>query len=496
MQNPKLTGSSIAFLLTPFRQSLYEALAVRLKQEHGCSLHAYFATEMEASRYSETSPPDLWSSINAWDKLTGSITKAGVSLDKEIERAQEFEALLGETINRMTFSNRQLGRGYSPGGACYPRAQIYEEAGYANFLHAYNTQLSFWQREFEEKSISLIIDGDVLVAALARSMGVQFRRIIGARYKNNWFWSVDEYQTNPDLVLPDSVEGEESAEITQAYATSSLRVSKHARKASLFYSLKTSIRSAINYAYWRLIGADRYKNLTFWGLVLSPYRERSRFWDAMRLSDTTLDEVRDRRFVYFPMHKEPETSFTTRSPNVTDQLAVIIALSRDLPAGVQLVVKENIISTGQRPKGYLKQIKDLKNVVLIDPYASSVELIKNSLGVATITGTAGMEAAIMGKPVIVFAEKAPYAILDHVRVVSGVGDVRQDLAWLIAARTEEQRDEAKRNGARYEAAVRNASFDMEDYGAKIVGTKGFQQVKKSVVDKSFDALVRSMAPRA
>ena len=44
----------------------------------------------------------------------------------------------------------------------------------------------------------------------------------------------------------------------------------------------------------------------------------------------------------------------------------------------------------------------VKNVVILNKYESSIELIRGSVGVATITGTAGWEALFNNKPVMVF----------------------------------------------------------------------------------------------
>ena len=179
------------------RRSVYSAIARRLKQEFGTRVHLYVATESEVQGLRDWEEERFWSSITCWNGLTERITDSDLDEAAVIARARDFEVRLGETTNRLTFSHRQFGRGHSPGSYHYPRAAHFERASYLQVLHGYNESVAFWEREITEKGLRLIIDGNKLVSATTRMMGVPFRRMIGSRYKNYWFWTPDEYQSNP-----------------------------------------------------------------------------------------------------------------------------------------------------------------------------------------------------------------------------------------------------------------------------------------------------------
>ena len=59
---------------------------------------------------------------------------------------------------------------------------------------------------------------------------------------------------------------------------------------------------------------------------------------------------------------------------------------------------------GFRTRHYYKELKKIPNVRLIPAAQKSLNLIKNSELVITLLGTAGWEAALLKKPVIIFGD--------------------------------------------------------------------------------------------
>jgi hypothetical protein len=107
-------------------------------------------------------------------------------------------------------------------------------------------------------------------------------------------------------------------------------------------------------------------------------------------------------YIYYPLHVDPEASTIVLSPFHTDQMAIIEAISKNMPAGMKLIVKEHLPCAGKRPNGFYKRISTIPGVTLVSPFMDNFSLIKNAAVVATITGTAGLEAMILGKPTLVF----------------------------------------------------------------------------------------------
>lgn len=118
-----------------------------------------------------------------------------------------------------------------------------------------------------------------------------------------------------------------------------------------------------------------------------------------------------KKFVYYPLHFEPEASTLVCANKFEKQIVFIDGLAKSLPADTLLYVKEHYVFLGNRNPSFYESMKNYPNVVLIDPFESSRTLIENSVAVATLTGTAGYEAMLLRKPVIlggrIFFENAP-----------------------------------------------------------------------------------------
>lgn len=112
------------------------------------------------------------------------------------------------------------------------------------------------------------------------------------------------------------------------------------------------------------------------------------------------------KYIYFPLHLEPERVLSIGAQFYTNQLEVILNIAKSIPVDYKLYVKEHPMTGkfGWRDISYYKQIIELPNVELIHPDISTEDLIKNCSLVTTIAGTSGLEAAFLGKPSVVFSD--------------------------------------------------------------------------------------------
>lgn len=120
-------------------------------------------------------------------------------------------------------------------------------------------------------------------------------------------------------------------------------------------------------------------------------------------------------FVFFALHMQPERNTAPQGYAYSDQVLAIETISKALPEGWYLYVKEHPNqwwarkgkgSAFLRYPGYYERIARLPNVKLV-PIATDVEknayqLIEKARVVSTITGTAGFEALFRKKPVFIF----------------------------------------------------------------------------------------------
>lgn len=107
------------------------------------------------------------------------------------------------------------------------------------------------------------------------------------------------------------------------------------------------------------------------------------------------------KYVYYPLHYQPEASTCVCAQKYEKQLYYIDSWAKSLPADTVLYVKEHYALIGHRDPHFYADLHKYPNVKLINPWESSRKLIEKSVAVAALTGTAGLEAMLLRKPVFV-----------------------------------------------------------------------------------------------
>jgi hypothetical protein len=145
-------------------------------------------------------------------------------------------------------------------------------------------------------------------------------------------------------------------------------------------------------------------------------RQRIERIARMRLADRARvfePPVPGERYVFYPLHYQPEASTLVQAPLYLDQVALLRELAASLPIGHRLYVKEHVSSRGRRPISFYQTIRKIHAVRLLSPDEDTWSLIRGASAVAVITGTAGWEGLLFDKPVITFGD-AFFNILPHV----------------------------------------------------------------------------------
>lgn len=130
----------------------------------------------------------------------------------------------------------------------------------------------------------------------------------------------------------------------------------------------------------------------------------------------------NRKYVYYPLHYQPEASTCVCASKYENQLFYIDSWAKSLPADTVLYVKEHYALLGNRDPHFYIDLQKYPNVILIDPWESSRKLIENSVAVTTLTGTAGLEAALLRKPVFLGGN----IVFDNAPGVIKIDDIYQN----------------------------------------------------------------------
>ena len=138
--------------------------------------------------------------------------------------------------------------------------------------------------------------------------------------------------------------------------------------------------------------------------LASLYRQirHSRYLKKLNnLRPPSTSNISPKQYIYFPLHLQPEMTTAAFGSIYCDQ---IIALSKAAALakshGLSVICKENPKqSFSHRSNFYFQSLKKFDNVYFVSKKADSRELIRNSLMVVTVIGTAGMEAIANNIPV-------------------------------------------------------------------------------------------------
>jgi hypothetical protein len=437
-------------------------LAKRLKSQYGSIIHAY-CDSPQTAKFLETHNADgLFASITPERVLTDSAVATGLDEEAVLATAKAFEDKLGLTYNFLAVANRHLGRGYVLGGFYHPRSRYTENVGYTQMLHAYNETLSFWEREISEKGITVIVNGGRECACIARQQGIPYRTLILSKIDNLHYWAHNEFYETPTFEAAyHALPPDARRPLDVPYSSHLASRAAFMKSTNLIATVKLLYLITRNHLYWRVIGHPKARGYYWSSQMAAVLRIWREVRNLDRLATTKLTDLEGKKYLYYPLHLEPEAALHWISPEYFFQLSTIAALSRDLPAGVLLVVKEAFGNIGRRPANFYQQITDMKNVVLIHPMELGFDVVRQSAAVATICGTTGLEATAMGKPVIVFGKHNNYNFLPHIQVV----DDLDKLAGYLRAALDGTFDgpAAQTNAERFLEAIAECSFDMRQF---------------------------------
>ncbi len=137
-------------------------------------------------------------------------------------------------------------------------------------------------------------------------------------------------------------------------------------------------------------------------------------------------------FYFFPLHVFDDSQITVRNPQYYDQSWAIELIERSLPAGMLLVVKMHPGLDGAVPFSFLRRMKRLRRVHLLDARYNAHDVIRRCDGVIAINSTVALEALVHDKPVYILGHWT-FGNLGMTRQLTDFRSLPQDL---LALRTD------------------------------------------------------------
>lgn len=132
-------------------------------------------------------------------------------------------------------------------------------------------------------------------------------------------------------------------------------------------------------------------------------QRRNRRTVARAVAFETPDLPASAPYVYLTLHKQPEASVDVLGAPYVNQLENIRALSRLLPVGYELWVKEHKSALGDRAPRWYEALRNIPGVRLISPQADGFSIMRSAQLTVSPSGTASFEAGVLGHRSVCFA---------------------------------------------------------------------------------------------
>jgi hypothetical protein len=142
-------------------------------------------------------------------------------------------------------------------------------------------------------------------------------------------------------------------------------------------------------------------------------------------------------FVFFPLQFPAESRLTVSAPQFYDQSWIVEYLSRVVPSGISVFVKQHPNHVGQQSPIWLHSLSRYSNIEFLHPDHSAHEVIEQSQATVVINNTVGFESLFYETPLIVIGN-AFYTDTPAARTVSTL----QELGTIVS-KTVNEKDSKK-----------------------------------------------------
>ncbi len=413
------------------------------------------------------SVPNVFSSVELREDYYKKLDECKIEQSFTIKEALIREKKYGEPFSMIISYDRALGKGYIFNADKHP-----------------DMMKSWWSHEKKTKEIlkrflfwEYIVDKELPVLILGqhhkkelslvtRYNNIKYLSLERGRYGSRMFWGEDAYGQNSSFVEKikqnikkySSVEEFTRIDNIQAHGA---KYKDSKNRYDYYNAFKIAILRIPN-ELLKLITGYYGKNQSYRFLGWYPSIFRKPFiYRYFKEYGKKPSDLQGYRIVYLPLHLEPEISLFI-SPEFNNSMELIAWVSKSLPVDTLLVVKEQPYSYGIRSKHYYDNLRRIGNVVLAYPEIPSLEWIRNSEFVTTITGTVGVEAIYFEKPVLSFGKHQIINLLPTVRYVNNYESTLKGVNELLSLPKDDRLFKVSKEA--YVHSLSDISFEMPGIG--------------------------------
>ncbi len=388
---------------------------------------------------------------------------SGMSDEAVFERGREIERVYNTTLHHHLADYRF----FNTASSRSPRTRIQKTSRYSDLIYNLCQGYDFYEKIINQHKVTFVLGAIRQLDSVAVKNNLPSWHLFYTLYLDTMLWT--------DRYLPDvSYIGElwENAKKSQRKELSERELSPpafhlHIRQKTLRatnwpVALWNSFLHSLRWMYGYYRGYDK---IVHYG---SSFYERTRHniyrvwaWILLKkLKLVSIADLRDKKFIFYPMQLEPETLQTIWSPEYFDQISIIQQLAKELPPGYYLAVKEHVPAIGNRSIDLYKTILQMPNVLFIDPRERGLDIIHHAQAIATLAGRTGFEALVAGIPVVSIARRAWYDFMPHFYKVDNLATIKEILKKVLTL-TSEDKEVFRQDGLLLLQVLDDITFDPE-----------------------------------
>lgn len=271
-------------------------------------------------------------------------------------------------------------------------------------------EISFWSKVLDEQKPDLIVNEvcttefvEVLYIE-AKKRGIDYKTFLYGFQDNYAYWLDSPFNSEICESRWESVTvTDEIRQKAEAFCDSVIdRQSQPYYVRNLNFGILHLALHGLNGLFRAYLNALRHRREFHY----EDYRVIWKTWMNARLCRLVrryddLGDVKDEEYVFFPLHFVPEATISYFAEFFSEQAEVIEEMARCLKTNQRLVVKEHPQQVGMLLTRSYREVKRRNpNIVYLPGNIPSSDVIARCKLIVTITGTAGFEGIILGKPVI------------------------------------------------------------------------------------------------
>jgi hypothetical protein len=391
------------------------------------------------------------------------------------DEVEKYENKYNNTFSMLLSHYRNLGKGYITNVDYHPdSAHTYWE--YDKKINHILDEMKFWEKLIEKNKPKFMLSvlPIKVIAIVSEYYGCKTFGLNYIKFGNRLFWSENEYFTSSLTIekiqyyMENYPSLEKISDIDYEYIASSkytqgqiqfgfFNSCKEIFKQIYVESKANVIRMAAKWLLKRELPKKNYPYLAWLKVSLN----KPKSYNFFCKNGVNIDELKNNntKYVYIPLHMEPEVALMQFSPEFTNSTEMIVWLSKSIPVNHVIVVKEAPGSFGTRSLKYYEKLLKIPNVRLAHPDVHTWDWAKSSEFVSTITGTCAVEAVFFKKPVVSFGKHQIANYLPTVFYASDFQTTRDAVRKILAFQGADDRFEISKE-VLYRA-IMDTSFDPQ-----------------------------------